>query len=211
MLPMYKSQLHGIFYRIQKMKPLLYSLFVVTLWGTYSVQAAEPTTAVKATEQSHTQKYAEKGVIELSGRTSVAYSASASSTRLKLSLSPGLNYFIRNNWYLGTALSISYEKYDSDIETYPNLTWSTGFSPSALLGYANSLSEKWYWFIEAGITYGRYNCNYCGGSFSQNQLYTNGGLKYDVGNGLIAFGMNLNQNSQGRTTVELFLGLSVYF
>ena len=167
--------------------------------------------SIDAAEQPSKVKYAEKGVVELSGRVSAAYTTSDSSKRIWLSLSPGLNYFIRNNWYLGTTLGVSYEKRESDIQSYPDLTWSTGISPSAHLGFANSLSEKWYWFVEAGLAYGIYNCNYCGGSFSRNQLFSNGGLKYDVSNGLVAFGLSLSRNSVSSTNIELFLGLSVFF
>jgi hypothetical protein len=188
--------------RLSKRQPCTKWILCIALFLSQSIQGAEPMAS---------KKYAEQGIVELSGTGSAGFSYDAISHGALIDLSSGLNYFLLKNWYVGAWLSFQYSSsssggYQDSRQGSPTL-WSFNIRPAVEFGYSNLITERWYWFGSAGYAYYDAGCNSCSGAYFINTYFAKAGAKYDLGNALIILGVSLDTGY----SLKSFWGFSLYF
>lgn len=161
------------------------------------------------------KKYAEQGIVELSGTgsASMSYDGRAGA----IALSPSLNYFFVPHWYFSTSFSFVYSTFNpnGDDSTNVPVLWRWAMLPAIDFGYARAFTEHWYWFISVGYSVSFLDCAGCQThGFYGRALNAKVGLKYDVGNGLLIMGINEGGIIPYGTIAfgySTFFGYSIFF
>ena len=192
--------------KLLSIKRIFISLFArfAVLCLPYGVQAATSADEVKSG-----RKYAEQGIVELTGSASANFRFDGRGG--SATLSPGINYFILTKWYFGAGLSLQYSNFDPDpknVDPNSRIQWSISYLPTIEMGYARAFSAGWYW--SAAIGYGYYDqaaYNSADRNF-YHLFYGNLSLKHAIGDSaLLIIGTRL----ESKSIANLFVGFSVYF
>lgn len=160
-------------------------------------------------EKKSRKKYAEQGIIELSGTASGNYRFDGRGG--SITLSPGLNYFFVANWYVGAGLSLQYSNFDPDpknVDPSSRVQWFISYLPTLELGYARAFAAGWYWSVASGYGYYDQSSYNPTGPRFYHLFYANFSVRHGIGDSaLLIIGTRLDSQS----IANLFVGFSVFF